>query len=291
MFYYFPHDFRSLQGENPGRSPGKISSIIKRRKSSYKHKTQKIKHNGLTLVQTSNRPKRDLISKNVRRDTHVTPNKDVSKISTAKHDTRQKDNHVGDWTANKISIQTVKIIHSTFIHHYPLISDHRKASIEQIEISSVTSSHQNMKSSRVTTQESIDRTAINERIVRRGNRAGEKNVREVIFFRKLSRRSLKIQSFSESNLKKDESFISSPRGEREILILDDHTMKRVGPSPCKAAAAVNLVSHTMNIKLYRTVEMHVKTTKNPDINLVNRELTSHASFTRAGPNTLLSTVQ
>lgn len=104
---------------------------------------------------------------------------------------------------NKTSIQTVKIIHSTFIHHYPLISDHRKASIEQIEISSVTSSHQNIKSSRVTTQEPIDRTAINERIVRRGNRAGEKNVREVIFFRKLSRRSLKIQSFSESNLKKD----------------------------------------------------------------------------------------
>lgn len=32
--------------------------------------------------------------------------------------------------------------------------------------------------------------------------------------------------------------------------------------------------------------MHVETTKNPDINLVNREFTSHASFTRAGPNTL-----
>lgn len=28
-----------------------------------------------------------------------------------------------------------------------------------------------------------------------------------------------------------------------IEILDDLTMKRVGPSPCKAAAAVNLVSH------------------------------------------------
>lgn len=37
--------------------------------------------------------------KNVRRDTHVTPNKNVSKPSTARHDTRQKENHAGDWTA------------------------------------------------------------------------------------------------------------------------------------------------------------------------------------------------
>lgn len=38
---------------------------------------------------------------------------------------------------------------------------------------------------------------------------------------------------------------------------------------------------TVRIKLYRTVEMHVKTTQYPDINLVNTEFTSHATFTRA----------
>ncbi|WZZ18651.1 hypothetical protein YC2023_111740 [Brassica napus] len=68
-----------------------------------------------------------------------------------------------------------------------------------------------MKSSRVTTQEPINRTAIDERIVRCGNRAGEKNAYGVIFSRKLSRRSLKIQGFPEPNPKKDkQSFNRAP---------------------------------------------------------------------------------
>ncbi|KAG2265280.1 hypothetical protein Bca52824_072359 [Brassica carinata] len=56
--------------------------------------------------------------------------------------TRSVTREVETSSRNKVTTQTIEILHSPFIHAHPLISDHRIASIEQIEISSVTSSHQ-----------------------------------------------------------------------------------------------------------------------------------------------------
>ncbi|KAF2560081.1 hypothetical protein F2Q68_00017526 [Brassica cretica] len=67
---------------------------------------------------------------------------------------------------------------------------HRRASIEQIEISFVTSSHQTQNQAESPLKNPETEPPSNERIVRCGEGAGKKDAKRVTFSRKQSRRSL-----------------------------------------------------------------------------------------------------